>query len=165
MPDLRIIALENDLACLVALPRPRNDPTVAFGLTGGIGIAGVRSAVLRRYGLRLATMMTDAATLADIGKALAAHEEAAALMLGVGEFMGLLLNDWRNRHQIAHDGLPPLPYWHALDVLGLYSRTRAVKAKRRDDAQRIEAARLMLRDRYAGHREVAARDHMGGTVH
>ena len=86
-------------------------------------------------------------------------------MLTDGEFFGLKINAWRNRFKIKHHGMPPQPYWVALDWFALYRRTRAVAAKRHDDALCIETARKSFKVKYSEHRELYRREHRGDTVH
>jgi hypothetical protein len=162
---LPILAINDDHFCLMEHRDHPAAPTMAYGFEVPNEIGMPRSAIHRRYALSPAYALIGPEGYEVLVADLARHEEAQLLMLAPGEFIGLLIAAWRHDHHIIDYGCRPMPYWSVLDLFALYKRTRAVNAKRRDDAKRIEGARLAFKDKYEPHRELFRRQYRRDTVH
>lgn len=161
---LKFIVFDEDVGCLAEHWDHPQCPILTYRLLPG-GINPRRSIVLRRYGIWPGEACIEPRAYEKLSADLAGDAEAHLLMLRPGEFVALQVHTWRQRHQIAHRGSPPMARWSALNALALYKRARATSAKRYDDAKSIMEARAYFRQKYANEHEMLPSTNGRDTVH
>lgn len=162
---LRITIDGSDLDCLMANLGHPDAPTLRYGVLPPFTLPRKRTVMQRRYGLWVYEAQASQDACTAILAARDGNEDAVALKLTEGEYFGLEVNLWRNRHELTSRGLLPLSNRDTLDLLALYKRSLATQAKRRDEAAAIEEARKAIRSKYEPERVLIARIAQAATVH
>lgn len=165
LTNLKVLALEDDIACLAEKFDHPAAPSQAYVVMPPISGILFRSAIYRRHGFFPYEACLTTEGLARLMVDLSRHEDGQALALTAGEFFGLQVNAWRHSRGSPYPAAPPMSHWMYLQCLAFYKVERARRAKKRDEAQRLLALYRALRERFRPESALAYREIMGETLY
>lgn len=161
---LKVLARPDDIKGLDMYFEHGHAPARIYELQFPIDGILYRSAIYRRHGLFPYQGWLSTGGLDRLMVDLSRHEDGQALALSPGEFFGLRLNEWRNRHQLdVYRGLI-MPHTMYLQGLAGYKIERARRAKKHDEVLRLIALYKSYRSNYRLEREMRDRALMVDAV-